>query len=153
MVTAQKATSLIVALFVGALMAAFLLPVALGAIADPAETSVTQDTGETIELKPDLNATLDSVDTTADSATYTVTAGNDSASATVDSGSNTTVTVDGADVTIAPTNVSTGQATTEYTYPKTYGWGGGAGAMWAILPVIIVLAVFLYFVYIALQRY
>ncbi len=153
MVTAKKATSLVVALFVGALMAAFLLPVALGAIADPGETSVTQDVDETVELKPGLNATVTGV-TEGSSVTYTVEAGGDSVTGeTVNVGENSTVTVDGADVTLAPTEATATNATTTYTYPKTYGWGNGAGAMWAILPVIIVLAVFLYFTYVALRKY
>lgn len=151
MVNASDATKLIVGVFVAGIMAAFLLPIAIGAVAGPDELTATQDVSETIELKPGLNATVDSVDTTADSATYTVTADGDTATQSVSVGSNATVTVDGADVTISPDSVSTGNATTTYEYPKTYGWGGGASALWTIIPVILVLAVFLYFVYMAIS--
>lgn len=149
---ADKGVSLVVALFVGALMAAFLLPIAIGAIAGPEVATATLDTGNQTELQPGINATLDSVDTTADTATYTVTAGGDSATTTVTNGSNATVTVDGADVTIGVTSVATGQATAEFSSPMTYSWGSGAAALWAILPVMIVLSVFLFFTYVALSR-
>lgn len=148
MVDADKATTLVVALFVGAIMAAFLLPVAIGAIAGPEETTVTQGTGtgNTTTLGAGINVTVTSV-TDGTSATYDVSAGGQTVSGTtVNVGSNQTVTVDGADVTIAPTTVTSTQATTDYTYPTTYGWGSGAGALWTILPVMIVLAIFLYFV-------
>lgn len=143
---ADKGVNLVVALFVGAIMAAFLLPVALGPIVDDESTTATLDVGNSTELQPNLTATLDSVDTTADSATYTINASGDTATATVDNGTNTTVTVDGIDVTIAVENVQTGQATATFDYPTTYGWGGGASALWAIIPVMIILAVFLFFV-------
>jgi hypothetical protein len=145
-VDADKATTLVVALFLGAMLAAFLLPVAIGAIAGPEETTATQDVNETTTLGAGINVTVTSV-TSGTSATYTVEAGGDSVTGeTVNVGSNSTVTVDGADVTISPTNVTSTQATTDYEYPTTYGWGSGAGAIWGILPVIIVLAIFLYFV-------
>ncbi len=152
MADANRAVKLVVTLTVIGLMVAFLLPVAIGAVSGPDSTTITQDTTETTELKNGLNATLDSVDTTADTASYTITANGDSTTATVDNGTSTTVTVDGADVTISPESISTGQATTEYEYPTTYGWGTGASAMWAIIPVMIVLAAFLFIVGVAMKR-
>lgn len=152
MADADKAVKLVIALVVGGLMTAFLMPIAIGAIAGPEETTVTLNTSEQIELQPGLNATLDSVDTTADDATYTVTGGSDSATVTVANGTNETVTVDGADVTIEVTDVSTGEATATFESPMTYAWGNGAGALWGILPVILVLAIFLFFVAVALDR-
>lgn len=152
----QKAVMLVVGLFIASIMAAFLLPVAVGPITDTTEdVTATLATGESVELQPNMTATLDSVDTAASpsTASYTVTAGGSSTTTTVANGSNTTVTVDGADVTISVSDVSTGQATAEFTSPTTYGWGGSATALWGILPVIIVLAVFLYFTYMAVGRY
>jgi hypothetical protein len=135
------------------LMAAFLAPVAINEMVDDETTTITQNTSETVTLsEPDLNATLDSVDTTNDDATYTIAAGDVNETVTVANGSNTTVTVDGNDVTIAPQVIETGQATTQYDYPTTYGWGNGAGALWNILPLLVVLAIFLLFVGIALRE-
>jgi len=151
MVDADKAVTLVVGLFVAGIMVAFLLPVAVGPMTDGETTTATLDTGETIELQPDLNVTLDSTDTTGDNATYTVNASGDTSTITVDNGTNTTTTVDGADVTIAVSDVQTDQATAEFTSPTSYGWGSGAAAMWGILPVLVVLAAFLYFVTLAVR--
>lgn len=153
MVSSDKAVSLVITLVVGGLMMAFLFPIVIGALGGPEEVTATQDVGETIELQAGLNATVDSVDTTANSATYTITSGNDSATQTVNVGSNATVTVDGADVTIAPSNVTSTTATTTYEYPTTYGWGGGAAALWGILRVIMILAGFLFLVYLATEQF
>lgn len=152
MASSRKAVTLVVALLVAGLLSSFLLPVAIDAMVDDETQTITQNTSETVTLsEPDLNATLDSTDTTGDNATYTIAAGNSSTTTTVDNGTNTTVTVDGTDVTIAPQDINTGDATTEYTYPTTYGWGNGAGAMWAIIPLMLVLAIFIYFVKVALD--
>lgn len=152
MVDSSKAVTLVVGLFVAGIMAAFLLPVAIGPMTDGETQTATIEVGNSTELQPDMTATLDSVDTTADSATYTINASGSTSTVTVDNGTNTTTTVDGADVTIAVTDVSSGQATAEFTSPTDYGWGSGAGALWGILPVLIVLAVFLYFVGMALGK-
>lgn len=151
MVDSSKAVTLVVAIFVAAIMAAFLLPIALGAIAGPEVATVTLDTDETYEAQPGLNVTLDSVteDTDAD---YTVDAGEDSETITVNEGENETVTVDGADVTVGAENITADSAETTVESPTSYGWGSAAGALWGILPVMIVLAIFLYFVYMAVKE-
>lgn len=153
MADSRKAVGLVVALMVAGLMAAFLLPVAIGAISGPEVATATLDVGNSTELQPDMTATLDSVTTTSpNSATYTVNASGSTSTVTVENGTSSTVTVDGADVTISVTDVATGQATAEFESPKTYSWGDGAAALWAIIPVMIVLAVFLFFVYMAIGR-
>lgn len=151
MVSAKQAVTLVIGLFVAMLMAAFLLPVVIGQLGGAEAATYALDVGNSTELQPDMTATLDSVDTTADTATYTINASGDTATTTVDNGSSATVTVDGADVTINVTEVSTGSATAEFESPRTYGWGGGAGALWAILPLLLVLALFLYVVGMALD--
>lgn len=152
MPSSRKATTLVVTLLVAALMAAVLFPVAIGAISGPEVATATLDTGNTTELQPGLNATLDSVDDTADTATYTVSADGETATATVGNGTNTTVTVDGTDVTIGVTDVTTTSATADFEYPTTYGWGSGAAALWGILPVLLVLGIFLFLVALALGQ-
>lgn len=148
---AKGATQLVVALMVFALMAAFLLPVGINAMTGPEETTVTQDVDETVELQPGLNATVTAT-TDGTSATYTIEAGGDSVTGeTVSVGSNSTVTVDGVQVTISTSAATATDATTTYSYPGQYGWGNGAGALWTILPVILVLAIFLYATYMALK--
>lgn len=151
MVDSGKAVTLVVGLFVAGIMAAFLLPVAIAPMTDGETATATLDTNESIELQPDLTATLDSVDDTADSATYTINASGSTSTVTVDNGTNTTTTVDGADVTIEVTDVTSTNATAEFTSPTSYGWGSGASAMWGILPVLVVLAAFLFFVGLAMR--
>jgi len=153
MADAKKAVGLVVALMVGTLVASFLMPVAIGAIAEDPTDTYTQESGETVELKPGLNATVTSV-TDATSATYSVTYDGDSVTGeSVNVGSSSTVTVDGVDVTINPTTVTSTNATTDYTYPTTAGWANGAGALWAILPLMLVLPVFLLVVSWAIQQF
>lgn len=146
----RAAVTLVVGLLIAGLMGAFLMPIAVGQLTGPEESTATQDVDETVTLQPGLNATVTAV-TDGVSATYTVEAGGDSVTGeTVNVGSNSTVTVDGVDVTIAPSEATTTNATTTYDHPTTYGWGGGAGALWVIIPLILVLALFLYFVGLAL---
>jgi len=149
---AKAATNLVVALAVMGIMAAFLLPVAIGAISGPEELTATQAVDETVNLNPKLNATVTNV-TDGTSATYNVTYdGTTVSGTTVNVGSESTVTVDGVDVTINTTAATSTNATTTYTYPTTAGWGNGAGALWGIIPVVMVLAAFLFFTYVALKR-
>lgn len=149
----KKAVGIVVGLMVFGLIAAFLMPVAINAIAGDETTTITQNTTDTTEVQPGLEITLDSTDDTNDTATYTVNAsGSTATTSAIAVGSNETVTVDGIDVTLAPKTVNPDSATTDVSYPTDYGWGSGASAMWAILPVILVLAVFLYIVGMALNR-
>lgn len=152
---AKRAVNIVVGLFVAAMMAAFLIPIAMGAMTSPDVTSIQQNTTETVNIQDDMNVTLDSVDTASSpsTGTYTVQAGGDSATATVGVDENATVTVNGADVTLSPDSVSSGSATTQVESPTTYGWGGAASSLWFILPLLIVLAVFLYIVGMAVGRF
>ena len=151
MPNSKKAVALVVGITVAGLMGAFLVPVVLGQFSGGETATYNQSVGETVTLQPDLNATLNA--STADtSAEYIINASGDTSTVTVSEGANSTVTVDGVDVTIALQDASASNATTEYTYPGTYGWGGGAGAIWAIIPVLIVLALFLFFVGMALNE-
>lgn len=151
MVNADKAVNLVVVLLVVGLLTAFLAPVAIGQMSNPEEATYTQAVDETVELQPGLNATVTGV-TDGTSATYNITAGGESATTTVNVGANDTVTVDGASVTISPSQATATNATTTYSYPTSYGWGGGASALWNIIPVMIVLAIFLFVTYLAIQK-
>lgn len=152
MADSRKAVGLVVTLLVASLLGAVLLPTAINAMSGTEEATFTQDVDETVELQPGLNATVTGV-TDGTSATYTIEAGGDTVTGeTVSVGSNSTVTVDGTDVTISPTEATTTNATTTYEYDGTYGWGSGAGSLWGILPVLLVLGLFLYVVAIALRQ-
>lgn len=152
MPNSDKAVGLVVGLFVAGILVAFLFPVAIGAMSGAETATFNQSTGEEVTLQPNLTATLDSTDTSGDNATYTINASGDTTTTTVANGTNTTVTVDGEDVTIEPQEVNSGSAVTEYEYPRTYGWGDGASALWGIIPVMVVLVAFLWFVAMALRQ-
>lgn len=140
---AKAAVAVIIGLAVVGLLAAVLAPVALNAItADDAYTE-TQDVGETVEVTANLNSTLDSVNTTSDDATYTLTGPESSVTHTVANGSSQDYALDGGTVTVTVDDVNSNSATATYDVPTDFGWSGGASGLWNILDVVIVLALFL----------
>lgn len=146
---AMGVVALVVGLTVGTILAALVLPIGVGQLTDDSSTTLTQNESETVTVTPGLNATLDNA--TADTeADYTLEAGGDSASVTVSEGGNETATLDGETVTVNADNVEADNATTTYEYPPEMGWSDGSQALWGILDVIIVLAVFLTFIAIAM---
>lgn len=147
----DKTVKLVVGLFVAALMAAFLLPIAIGAVTDPDTVTQTQDVGETITLQGDLTATLDAVNDNTN-ATYTVANDADSVSTTVNEGATNTITVDGHEVSVTLDSTTATTATTTYEWPITYGWGSAASSLWLVLPILMVLSIFLFFVGMAINR-
>jgi hypothetical protein len=140
--TAKQGVKVITGIFVGIILAAFLMPIAIGAVSDPGDAVYNQSTTETVELKPGLNATVDSV-TSGTSATYTIEYDGDSTTSSVNVGSNQTLTVGGIDVTVAPSEAGSSYAVTEYEYPKTAGWGA-AGDLWLVIPLLLVLPIFMW---------
>ena len=131
-------------------MAAFLMPIAIGAVTAPDTVELTQTEGDTNTLQGDLQVTLD--DAVADTnATYTVTEGTASDTVTVTEGSTVTATVDGTEVDISLSSATATEATSTFEWPKTYGWGSAAGSIWVILPILMVLAIFLFFTSLALS--
>lgn len=146
----HKGAKMVTGLFVAALMAAFLMPVAIGAVTNPDTVSATQSTGETITLQGDLTATLDSVNSDTN-ATYTLSNDAGSDTVTVAEGSTETATVGDTDVSVTLESAGSSSADTTYEYPKTYGWGDGASSLWLVIPIMMVLGVFLLFVGIALK--
>lgn len=149
-IDAKRAVGLTVALFVGLLLAAYLMPTVIAGISDDQKLVENQTVSETVDLKPNMTATLDSV-TSGTSATYTVTYNGDSASATVNVGANGNVTVDGTTVEITPQEVTSTYAVTEYRVPATTGWGA-AGALWLVIPIFLILPIFMWVVRGALQQ-
>lgn len=152
--SAFSAVALVVALMVGAIVAAFMLPIGIDALVEDSSTSVTQNQGETVNVTANLNSTLDDVDDTQNEINVTLRDSDSGETQTLQNiaeGSNKSTTINGETVTVANDNVS--DATTAditYEYPPEYGWGSGAKSLWAILDVIIVLAMFLMFIAVAL---
>lgn len=148
---AMRVVGLVVALTVGGLMASFLLPIGIDALNGDDAVTLDQQVSDGFDsVGSGIEADLTSTDATNSTASYNVTYDGDYQSVTVSEGSSSTVTVGGEDVTVSPQSISTGSATTEYTFSSTIGWSSGAVALWGILDVILVLAVFLFFIGVAL---
>lgn len=148
---AKVALAIVIGLAVTALVAGLLVPIGINELNDDQTQTVTQSAGDTENLTASLDATLDSVDTGGDNATYTLSDGSSTATNTVDNGTTTTFSLDGGSVDVSPQDVSSGQATTTYSYAKDFGWSSGGSAMWNLLDMVIVLSVFLLVLAIALK--
>jgi len=139
----ESGVNLAITLAIATILFGILVPVGIGEMTGDTTSTYNQSTSETVELHADgLNATVDSV-TGGVNATYTIQYDGDSVTTTVNVGANDTVTVGGGDVKIAPTEVGTDHAVTDYTYPTTLGWGAGT-TVWAVVPLFIALALMLY---------
>lgn len=152
----MKVLLLVVALTVGALITAFILPIGIDAVVEDSTLTVNQTEAETIEVTEGLNATLDDVDDSTSDIDVTLNAtapGAGSATLTnISPGANATATLEGETITVTnDKNISNTNAEVTYAYPPDYGWSGGAQALWGILDVIIVLAVFMILVGIAMR--
>lgn len=145
----KKAVTLVVTLAVTALLAAFLAPVAINQLEADASDTIRQDVGVTEEVNAELNTTLDSVDGTADSATYTLQSEGQSITKTVDNGTTATYSFENGDVNVTVNDVNTGSpgnAEATYAYDKDFAYSEGASSMWGLLGLAIVLALVLYLV-------
>lgn len=139
----KLAVSVIVAVFIVSIIVAVLAPVAINALEDPSESTITQSVGETVDVTAGLNSTLDSTGTS--NATYTLQTDNgESQTQTIDEGQNATFSFQDGDVVVTVDNVddANGTATSTFEYPTEFGWGSGASSLWTLLGLITVLGVF-----------
>lgn len=146
---AKSSVTLVVTLTVAVLMAAFLAPVAIDQLEDDASDTIRQDVGVTEDVNAELNTTLDSVDGTADSATYTLQSEGQSISKSVDNGTTSTFAFENGDVNVTVNDVNTGSpgnAEATYAYDKDFAYSDGASSVWGLLGLAIVLGIVLYLV-------
>ncbi len=142
---ADKAILLVVGLVVLALMAAFVLPIAIDAIEGDVSTTINQTTDETYEVNTLLesNVTATTADTDAtielnDTRTASTT------SKTINEGENATYSLDGGNVKVTVDEAASGYAVVEYEYARDYTFGSSAQNLWGVLGLMIVLGVFLF---------
>jgi hypothetical protein len=139
----KRGIAVIIGLIIVAIVGAFVFPTGLTELSADEVTTVDQDESETVLLKPQLNATVDSVNGD-DSVNVTLadTTTNNSVSTTnLAVGSNTSVTLETYDIVINNTaNVDSDTATVRYEYPRDYGWGSGSSSMFGLLPLLMALA-------------
>ena len=147
--------ALMVALFVGVLVAAFLAPVAIDAMeSDGSESFTDVSSGESVEFADGWNVTLDNVDDTDNEIDVTVnnTDGGSESITGLSVGDNATVIVDGEEITVTADSIdSASSASFTVDYPTDLTWSGGASSLWSVTVIAIVLALFLAFIGLAMR--
>lgn len=146
---ARKILAIVIALTVGGILIAQLLPVAISSISEDDTSTLTQDSGvEAVVVDGQLNSTSSNVDTTttpnqADIKLKDVESGN-TESKTVGVGNTKTFQPgdESVDVTLdsVDTSASPNQTTISYSYPSDYGWDSGSKSIWALMPLFFVVA-------------
>lgn len=149
MVNAQKALQVVVAVFVVGIIAASLMPVVIGEVTSTT-TTLEQTEGNTYQVATDIESTIDSIET--GTATVTVTTSDGSDTVSVSEGDTATASIAGNDIDVTATEVGTTTATIQYEYAVSVGLGGAIGSMWSILPFFIILPVFLFITYMAINK-
>lgn len=150
---AKEAVTLVIAISVLVLMAAFLIPVAIDEIEGDTEVTLTQEN----ETLTEVNAELDSnASISSGSVDLTLTSDGTSTTKTISSGAEATYTLDRGDVVagVESTDVaaSPSTATINYTYNRDFAFSDASRSIWTIIPLMIVLAVFLAVIGAALTR-
>lgn len=147
----MRAVALVVALTVGGLITAFVLPIGISSINDDQVTTMNQSVSDGFEpIGNGFSSDVTEVNAGMN-ATYNVSFDGSYQTVTVTEGTSETVTVGGEPITLQLTEAGSDYAVTEYTHDKTAGWSDGSAALWGVLDVILVLAVFLFFVSVALS--
>jgi len=153
-VSPNRALTLVVVISVAAIVGAFLLPVAVNELEGNTTSTVTLDVGNSTNPTTELNVTLDSVNGTPDpsEATYTLndTRTGTSTQKTIAVGSEKDYDLNGGTVTVNLTEINTGSpgnATSDVIYPNEFSYSGSARSLWAVVPLALVLAFFMYLIY------
>jgi len=149
MVNAQKALSVVVAVFIVGIIAASLMPVVIGEVTT-STTTLEQTEGNTYQVATDIESEIDSIET--GTATVTVTTSDGSDTVSVSEGDTATASIAGNDIDVTATEVGATTATLQYEYASSVGLGGAIGSMWSILPFFIILPVFLFITYMAINK-
>lgn len=139
--------AIVVALSVSAIVGAFLLPVAVNELEADESVTINQSVSSTEDVNSLVNTTLDSIgtDDATDNATYTLQTSDESVTNTIDNGSSATFSFTEGDVNVTVNDVDSGTSSAEasYSYPTDFGYSSGASALWGLLGLALVLALFL----------
>lgn len=154
---AKMAVGLIVALSVFGIVAAVMLPVGVDAMVDDTDVSFTGiSQGSTVEVKTGtLNATLDNVGDTGTNISVTLTdvdSGNTLSLTNISQGTSQTGTLEGETLRVRADSVDGSTADFTVSHPVEYGWSSGAVSLWNIIDLILVLAVFLFAIFMAMKH-
>lgn len=134
------AVAALLGVLIFAVVAAAILPSAIGTVEEPSDATFNQSTGDTVNVTAGLDGTLDSISTGTAQITLNDTQENEDATVSLDQGNNETVTtLPGGDVTVNATEVGADYAVIQYTYPTEYGWDDSAGALWSLYPLVLIL--------------
>lgn len=143
----EKGVTLIVALSVLILLAAFVVPVGINAMMDDTTKTFTSNETDTEEVNSQLNVTLNDVtDTGAEEINVTLddSVTGESKDVVVSNQSTKTVTLNSENVTVGMENkMDNDTATYNVSYPQTYTWSDGAKQLFDIIPLIFILGLVL----------
>lgn len=141
----KRAIALVVGLSVLALMAAFLLPVAMDGLYSDQTVELNQTTSTEYEVNSQLTSTVTAATAGADaSIELNDTRTASTTSNTINVGENTTYSLEGGDVVVTVTEAETDYAVADYEYAKDYTYSDGAQGLWGIIGLAIILAVILF---------
>lgn len=148
MSTAKTAVGIIVGLLVFGLLAAILLPVGVDAFASDRTSDFNVSTSDTVDITPQLNATVDSTNANSN-ATLTLATSDQSIQKTINQGSNATYSFSEGDVVVEVTNAASSFAEFTVDHPDEFSMSDGAASMWNIIPLFMVLGVLLFAIRVA----
>lgn len=144
----NRGMKIAMAILIGGLLLAVLLPTAIGSFYEQDSSTIMQSEGESYHFKI-VNSTVDTVDDTNNDVDFTFyeRSGNDSTTATIAVGSTNTVTfTDGSvDVTVNSINSST-DANITYEASKTAGMSDMASSLFLLIPLFLILIAVMYVV-------
>ena len=144
---ARKILGVLIALLIGGVLVAQLLPVGINQVNEPTVVNETIDNGttETI-ISGKLNATV--VETNASASPQNTTiqltdlTASESVTHTIDNDTTQTFALSGGDVNVTVTDITAGSPDTvsaSYSVPTDFAWSDSSQAIWAIIPLFLVL--------------
>lgn len=140
----RGAVGIILALVVAGVLIGYILPIGIGAVNEPIQSTQTQDIGETYNVSSNLDSEVTSVtDGTSATVALTDTEAGETQSQTVNVSENGTYNLPGGDVTVTVNNATSGTpSTAELTYqvPSDFGWSSGAQSVYGLIPLFLILA-------------
>lgn len=138
----RSSLTLVVALVMGLIIIAAVLPVAMDAFYEDKSQQLTQDESETYQVAGLIETNATDVNTVDGEATIELNRSGTTASNTVANGTTTTYTVDGHDVNVTVNDVSSGTpntATVTYEYSADAAWNGNTGDLYYLIPLFVMI--------------
>lgn len=135
-----------IAVLVVAVLVASTIPTAIGAFASDRTDTNTQTVGNQTSVSV-LESNVTNVETTGNNATIKLTKkdGTYSESNVIDESNTTTYTYSGENIDVTLDSVvDSNTVKVTYSYPNSFGWNSASAALYAIIPIFLILAILLF---------